>query len=203
MREDANETTGAQTICLVPPVPKPPPWALSKLGELSETRRSHNQASTGAQSYSTNAIHGCSTGALMELVSMTEAAQRMGVSTDTIKRRLRRGELKGRKQPRPQGFTWLIELEAEYERGNGTKASTQAETSARTDARMGAVERLEELIASLQSQVASQQEQLVVKDHQIETKDQQISELHILLQRGLSLPAPRSGRSWWRFWRSN
>jgi hypothetical protein len=138
----------------------------------------------------------------MELVSMTEAAQRMGVSTDTIKRRLRRGELKGRKQPRPQGFTWLIELEAECERGNGTKASTQAETSARTDARMGAVERLEELIASLQSQVASQQEQLVVKDHQIETKDRQISELHVLLQQ-VALPAPRNNRPWWRRWWGN
>jgi hypothetical protein len=96
----------------------------------------------------------------------------------------------------------LIELEVEFENGNGTRASTQVETSARTDASTGALERLEEFIASLQSQVATQQEQLVVKDHQIETKDRQIEQLHVLLQQAqAALPAPRgNGRSWWRFW---
>jgi excisionase family DNA binding protein len=155
------------------------------------------QASTGAQAYSTDAIHGCITGALMELVTMTEAAQRLGVSTDTIKRRLRRGELKGRKQPRPQGFTWLIELKAEFENGNGTRAATRAHTDAST----GALEHLENLIASLRSQVAAQQEQLVAKDHQIETKDRQIEQLHVLLQQAQAmLPAPKDNHLWWRFW---
>ena len=158
------------------------------------------QASTGAQAYSTDAIHGCITGALMELVTMTEAAQRLGVSTDTIKRRLRRGELKGHKQPRPQGFTWLIELEAEFENGNGTRAATHAHTDASTDASTGASDHLEDFIASLRSQVAAQ---LVAKDHQIETKDRQIEQLHVLLQQAqAALPAPRDNRPWWqRLWR--
>jgi excisionase family DNA binding protein len=158
-------------------------------------------ASTGAQAYSTDAIHGCIIGALMELVTMTEAAQRLGVSTDTIKRRLRRGELKGRKRPRPQGFTWLIELEAEFENSNETRAATRAHTDASTDASTGALEHLEDLIASLRSQVAAQQEQLAAKDHQIETKDRQIEQLHILLQQAQAmLPAPKDSHPWWRFW---
>jgi excisionase family DNA binding protein len=162
------------------------------------------QASTGAQGYSTDATHGCITGALMELVTMTEAAQRLGVSTDTIKRRLRRGELKGRKRPRPQGFTWLIELEAEVENGNGTRAATHAHTDASTDASTGASDHLEDFIASLQSQVAAQQAQLVAKDHQIETKDRQIEQLHVLLQQAqAALPVPKEAHHlWWRrLWR--
>ena len=135
----------------------------------------------------------------MELVTMTEAAQRLGVSTDTIKRRLRRGELKGRKRPRPQGFTWLIELEAEVENGNSTRAATHAHTDAST----GAPDHLEDFIASLQSQVAAQLAQLVAKDHQIETKDREIEQLHVLLQQAqAALPAPRDNRSWWqKLWR--
>src|ERR671914_2417453 len=160
-------------------------------------------ASTGAQGYSTDAIHGCITGALMVLVTMTEAAQRLGGSTFPIKRRLRRGELKGRKRPRPQGFTWLIELEAEVENGNGTRAATHAHTDASTDASTGASDHLEDFIASLRSQVAAQQAQLVAKDHQIEIKDRQIEQLHVLLQQAqAALPAPRNNHPWWQMlWR--
>jgi excisionase family DNA binding protein len=163
------------------------------------------QASTGAQGYSVEAIHGCITGALMELVTMTEAARRLGVSTDTIKRRLRRGELKGCKRPRPQGFAWLIELEAEVENGNCTRAATHARTDASTGASAGASDHLEDFIASLQSQVAAQQAQLVAKDHQIEIKDRQIEQLHVLLQQAqAALPAARDNRSWWhKLWHRN
>jgi chromosome segregation ATPase len=141
----------------------------------------------------------------MELVTMTAAARRLGVSTDTIKRRLRRGELKGRKQPRPQGFTWLIELEAEVENSNGTRAATHAHTDASTDASTGASDRLEDFLASLQSQVAAQQAQLVAKDHQIEIKDRQIEQLHVLLQQAqAALPAAKNNRSWWdKLWHRN
>jgi hypothetical protein len=45
----------------------------------------------------------------MQLVTMGEAAERLGVSVDTVRRRLRRGELKGRHQLTSQGFIWLIE----------------------------------------------------------------------------------------------
>jgi len=45
-----------------------------------------------------------------ELVPMTEAARRLGVSVDTVKRRLKRGDLTGEQLPTPQGFTWLIAM---------------------------------------------------------------------------------------------
>src|SRR5918996_989029 len=46
----------------------------------------------------------------MVWVTKKEAADCLGISIDTIDRRLKRGELRGKQQARPQGFTWLIEV---------------------------------------------------------------------------------------------
>jgi len=45
-----------------------------------------------------------------EWVSIKEAAERLGISADTVRRRLKRGELAGRHEPTAQGFTWAVEL---------------------------------------------------------------------------------------------
>ena len=49
----------------------------------------------------------------MGLVSGTEAAKSLRVSEETIKRRLRRGELSGQRQPRPQGYVWMVDIPEE------------------------------------------------------------------------------------------
>ena len=46
-------------------------------------------------------------------ISIREAAQLQGVAQDTIRRRIRRGELKAHQEPTPQGFRWIVELEEE------------------------------------------------------------------------------------------
>lgn len=43
-------------------------------------------------------------------VPLAEAAQQLGISVDTTRRRLRRGELVGEHRPTPQGFTWWVHL---------------------------------------------------------------------------------------------
>jgi transposase len=50
---------------------------------------------------------------MSEWVPIPDAAERLGVSADTIRRRLKRGELTGRKEPRAQGHVWLIEVDAD------------------------------------------------------------------------------------------
>ena len=45
-----------------------------------------------------------------EHVTIREAAERLGVSPDTIRRRITRGQLQAVKEPRPQGFVWMVEL---------------------------------------------------------------------------------------------
>ncbi len=43
-------------------------------------------------------------------VPITEAAQRLGVSVDTIRRRIRAGEMLAQRELRPQGYRWLVKL---------------------------------------------------------------------------------------------
>lgn len=45
-----------------------------------------------------------------EHVTIKVAAERLGVSADTVRRRLRAGELQGEKRSDPQGPTWYVEL---------------------------------------------------------------------------------------------
>ena len=45
-------------------------------------------------------------------VPIREAAAALGVSADTIKRRIKAGDLPARKDPRPQGFVWLVQMES-------------------------------------------------------------------------------------------
>jgi hypothetical protein len=50
---------------------------------------------------------------MMERVSIKEAAERLGVSQDTIRRRLKSGGLAGEREKTPQGFVWRVELPQE------------------------------------------------------------------------------------------
>ena len=43
-------------------------------------------------------------------VSIDEAARHLGVSQDTIRRRIRNGELDAHQVERPQGYTWRVEF---------------------------------------------------------------------------------------------
>jgi hypothetical protein len=140
---------------------------------------------------------------MMELVTMTEAARRLDVTVETVKRRLRRGELQGHQQPRPQGFTWLIEMPED----TGDQDSTPSVTPSDTPTSNAEVHRLEDMISLLQKELDVTREEL---EHQrsmyqseLVSKNKQIEQLHILLQQAqAALPAPRDNRPWWqRLWR--
>jgi hypothetical protein len=141
----------------------------------------------------------------MELVTMTEAARRLDVTVETIKRRLRRGELQGHKQPRPQGFTWLIEMPED----TGDQDSTPSVTPSDTPTGNAEVRRLEDMISLLQKELDITREEL---EHQrsmyqseLVSKNKQIEQLHVLLQQAqAALPTPRNNRPWWqRLWRKD
>jgi len=137
----------------------------------------------------------------MELVTMAEAAHRLGVSTDTVRRRLHRGDLEGHQQPTPQGFIWLIEIPENAGPGDAYAVADADSDSAQADATASELSSARELIEVFRKEIEIRDKQLEVKDQQIETKDRQIGELHVLLQQAqAALPAPRDGRPWWRFW---
>jgi hypothetical protein len=59
--------------------------------------------------------------------TVSDAAQMFGVSVDTIRRRMKRGELETRREQTPQGFRWLIRFpdNAPPEPAQDTAGSTQ------------------------------------------------------------------------------
>jgi hypothetical protein len=138
----------------------------------------------------------------MGFVTMAEAAKRLGVSVDTIRRKLRRGELQGYQQPRPQGFIWAVELPEESDNHGITFAETVADTPASYPGSKGEICRLEEMVAVLQAQVVAQQKQMEAQQEELSAKNKQIEQLHVLLQQAQAvLPTPKENRPRWRFWR--
>jgi hypothetical protein len=124
--------------------------------------------------------------------SIKDAAQRLGVTEVTIRRRIRDGHLHAHQQPRPQGFTWVVELPEEE--GQPSSPSGQAndedETEGlnREDALQGIIKRQDETIEHLR--------------YELEARGREIQELHVLLQQAqAALPTPRDSRSWWQFWK--
>jgi len=110
----------------------------------------------------------------METVSIGEAASRLGLSADTIRRRIGKGTLTGHQEPTAQGFRWKVELPE----GQGTN---------------GHQDGLEDLVMMLQGQVKAQTDEL-------EARRREVQELHVLLQTAqTALTAPKA-RPWWRLW---
>lgn len=99
-------------------------------------------------------------------VTISEAAVRLGVSPDTVRRRIARGELAAVKEPRPQGFVWFVVLPEEAEE---RVAPASAGTPPASE-EMAALEitHLRELNALLREEV--------------EARRREVSELHVLLQ---------------------
>ena len=160
----------------------------------------------------------------MAWVSMTQAASCLGVSVDTIRRRLHRGELQGKQKPISQGFAWLIEIPDEVIEAGGRKdgshpgarlEATESQDCTQIDAtsdatqQQGQSEDSSHLAAILASENALLREllethrgQLQVLQEELEAKRRDIQELHVLLQRSQdqrALLEPKT-RRWWRFW---
>ncbi len=132
----------------------------------------------------------------MSLVTVAEAADRLKVSTQTVKRRLKSGGLHGQQQGTPQGYIWLVDMPDDLDEPNDDTTTSYDDTCTDMPTDISReVKRMEEIIVMLQTELER-------RDHQIETKDKQIGELHVLLQQSqAALPAPKEDRqSWWRFW---
>jgi hypothetical protein len=140
------------------------------------------------------------------MLTMVEAAHQLGVSVDTVKRRIQKGELKGHQQPRPQGFVWLVEMPEESNLPGSNPANTPVDTAVSASE----LRRLEEMVQFLKAELAGRDVQIEswkqeaeAHREQLQAKDRQIEQLHVLLQQAqAALPAPRENRPWWqRVWR--
>jgi excisionase family DNA binding protein len=131
----------------------------------------------------------------MQEVSIDEAARLLGVSQDTIRRRIRNGELKAHQETRPQGYIWRVTLPDEEPESQSHIRDTCL-SSELVEALRNTIQRQDDTIAQLRTQ-------LEAKDRQLETRAREVQELHVLLQQAqAALPGPRDNRPWWqRLWR--
>jgi len=107
-------------------------------------------------------------------VDIHEAAVRLGVSESAVRRRLRVGTLKGRRERIASGYKWVCVVPDDAYATptlNGDQSGS-------------------ELVTFLQ-------EQLVAKDSQIGILLDQLREANSRL----ALPAPANGRPWWKLWK--
>jgi excisionase family DNA binding protein len=111
-------------------------------------------------------------------VTIAEAAQLLGLSEKTVRRRVLNGRLQGTQMSTYKGYTWLVDLPDDLAKPESGE------------------------LHALRDRVAAQDRELEAKNHQIEQLHVQIEQLHVLLQQAqAALPSPQgTHRPWWRFW---
>ena len=97
----------------------------------------------------------------MQEVTIAEAAKRLGMSIDSIRRRIAKEELKARKVPSPHGEIYMIELPDDI------SAPPAAEDKDKEDNPV-ALEAMRKTIAIL--------------ENELEARRREVQELHVLLQ---------------------
>ena len=127
-------------------------------------------------------------------LTIPEAARLLRVSEQTVRRRLRSGELKGSQVSSVGGFAWMVDLPDDL-----------AQDRQVDNLETGEIAAMRALMARMEAQIEAQQKQIEKQEEayhwQLEAKDKQIEQLHVLLQQAqAALPAPRDRHSWWRFW---
>jgi hypothetical protein len=110
-------------------------------------------------------------------VSIQEAAKVLRLSPQTVRRRVKNGELPGVQVDTPQGFVWVVEV------------SEDVSNDSPTD------EAMVKLVAALQAQIEG-------LNTELEARRREVQELHVLLQQA-ALPAPKEHRPWWQWWRQS
>src|SRR6266508_6760300 len=94
---------------------------------------------------------------------LAEAAAELGISVDTARRRLRKGQLIGEQRPTPQGFTWCVCI------GDGATwaAAPMQRAQAGLPELVALVDRLQRENRDLAGMVGSLQQRLVFAEDRI------------------------------------
>ena len=143
----------------------------------------------------------------MESLPIVEAAQRLGIHPETLRRRIRRGEVKAHQRRTPHGDVWMVEVELAEQvpktcnQGQDGQDGV-ADSQANLNGYSGEVRTLREMVGLLKDELEARDRQIESWKQQLEAKDKQIEQLHVLLQQAqAALPAPRGSRPWWWLWR--
>ena len=126
----------------------------------------------------------------MKEVPIIEAANTLGISVDTVRRRISRGELKARKVPSPHGETYLVEITDDA----SPVAPDPPEKKEENPPEIDTVEAMKKTISILETE--------------LDARRREVQELHVLLQQAQKqLPLGKTENSpdktavkvsWWR-----
>ena len=131
----------------------------------------------------------------MATLTIQAAAQSLGISEITVRRKLRTGQLNGHQEDLPNG-RWWVEVPDEQLLGpgramSGPKPQDREARSQEASGQEGHL--LRDLVDVLKDQVTNLQ-------HHLEIREREVGELHVIIQQqALVLPAPGgSSLGWWR-----
>jgi Bacterial regulatory protein, Fis family len=110
-----------------------------------------------------------------------EAAARLGIHPATLRRRLKRGQVRGVREETPSGIRWLIEVDGEPAEAPPTQGAPDATATLtltlERDALAQEVRRLSDHVDDLRTQ--------------LESRTREVSELHVILAQATRVaPAP-------------
>jgi hypothetical protein len=127
-----------------------------------------------------------------EWVSIPEAATRLHLVPDTVRRRIKRGQLIGRKASRPYGFVYEVYLESSGPGLDGDQTEAAPSRPALDGERDAVILRLAESNTQLAARVGWLEAQL-------QTARERIALLES--PPAVETPERAPGRPWWRIWR--
>ena len=121
----------------------------------------------------------------MATLTIQAAAQSLGTSEITIRRKLRTGQLSGHQEDPPNG-RWWVEIPDEQLFGSESTAVGSMPKGQEGNLLRDLVDVLKEQVTTLQ--------------HHLEIREREVGELHVIIQQqALALPAPSGrNRGWWR-----
>jgi hypothetical protein len=131
-------------------------------------------------------------------VDLSTAAQRLGLTVETVRKRLQRGKIKGFKGA---DGAWRVVLDKVDNRQDkpGQAAGQKQDKPGQND---------DPLVAALRDEVHFLRSQLQARDDALQRRDEEIRRVHVLLQQEQqqvkALSDQREDRSWWhleRIWR--
>ena len=118
----------------------------------------------------------------MATMTIQGAAEFLGVSEITVRRKLKSGQLTGQQEEAPNGRWWVEISEEKSNFGIGISDSVQRDSNPD----------LHDPVQILKDQVANLQ-------HHLDIREREVGELHVIIQQqALALPPPATlKRKWW------
>ena len=124
----------------------------------------------------------------MATMTIQGAAEFLGVSEITVRRKLKSGQLTGQQEEAPNG-RWWVEI-AEEQSNFGVRTPESVKSDSNIDSH--------DPLQILKDQVANLQ-------HHLDIREREVGELHVIIQQqALALPPPATvKRKWWYTFLSN